>query len=74
MTWSITVLALVGVWLNIKKRQSCFAVWLVTNTAWCVVDLRHGLYAQAALMAVYAVLSVWGLWAWRTNAAEVPHA
>jgi hypothetical protein len=37
----------------------------VTNAAWAVIDLRAGLPAQAALMATYCVLAVWGLVAWR---------
>lgn len=67
MTWLITLVALVGVVLNIQKRRECFWVWLCTNTSWCVIDFVHGLYSQATLMAVYAVLSVYGLWSWRTN-------
>lgn len=65
MTWLITVLSIVGVVLNIKKRRSSFGVWAVTNAAWCVVDYWHGLYAQAALFAVYFGLALYGLREWR---------
>ena len=73
MTWLVTAFSLLGIVLNIRKNRLCFVVWFTTNTAWCVIDLHHGVYAQAALMATYAALSVWGLWSWRTQ-KEVQHA
>ena len=63
-SWFISALALVGVVLNIYKVRWCFAVWLCTNCAWMIVDFAAGLYAQAALFAVYTVLAVWGLVRW----------
>jgi nicotinamide riboside transporter PnuC len=65
MTWIITIAALVGTIANIKRHRWCFAVWLVTNCAWAAVDYGAGLYSQAALMAVYAGLSVWGWCSWK---------
>ena len=66
-SWFISALALVGVVLNIYKVRWCFAVWLCTNCAWMIVDFSAGLYAQAVLFAVYAVLAVWGLVKWAKN-------
>ena len=51
--WPIVLAALVGVWLNIRKHVACFWIWAVTNATWAVVDYLHGIYAQAALQAVY---------------------
>ncbi len=65
MTWIFTIISLVGVWLNIRKDRRCFYLWSCTNFAWAVVDFRAGLYAQAALFAIYFCLSIWGLWEWR---------
>ena len=62
--WVVAVAALIGVWLNIHKHISCFYVWVVTNSIWAYVDLRHGLPAQAALQSVYAVLSIYGIVSW----------
>jgi len=44
------------------------AIWTATNAAWCAVDAQSGLLAQAALMAVYTGLAVWGWVAWRRTA------
>ena len=66
-TWAITFASLVGVVANIKKWRWCFAVWLVTNALWAIVDFSKGLPAQGWLFVVYTVLAVWGLWEWRLN-------
>lgn len=65
MTWLLAATSLLGVALNIRKDRRCFALWLATNATWAVVDLRAGLPAQAALMAVYAGLAVYGWVAWK---------
>jgi nicotinamide riboside transporter PnuC len=65
--WIITAFSLLGVYLNIKKKRICFVVWLFTNTSWAIIDFCMGIYPQSALFAVYALLSVWGLIAWRNN-------
>jgi len=63
--WFLTVLSLVGVVLNIKRKKSCFAVWSFTNFVWAVIDFRTGLPEQGVLFSVYFVLAIWGLWEWR---------
>lgn len=35
------------------------------NLAWCAIDWQAGIYSQAALQAVYFVLSAYGWWKWR---------
>ena len=62
--WLISLAALAGVVLNVRKNPACFAIWTVTNAAWAVIDWSHGLHAQSALMATYFGLSIWGLWKW----------
>lgn len=62
--WLTSLAALVGVWLNVRRRVACFWIWLFTTSVWTYADLAHGLHAQAALQAVYAGLSVWGIWSW----------
>ena len=65
--WATAAASLVAVWLNIQQRAVCFAIWAVTNATWAIVDFMHGIYAQAALQAVYLVLSVYGLVKWRSR-------
>tara|TARA_Y100000310_G_scaffold247602_1_gene253221 strand:- start:11231 stop:11443 length:213 start_codon:yes stop_codon:yes gene_type:complete len=63
--WVITALSILGVVLNIKKKRICFLIWAGTNMAWMIIDYKEGIYAQSALMGVYFLLALWGLWEWR---------
>ena len=65
MMWLLTGFSLVRVVLNIRRNRSCFVVWGVTNAAWAVIDLDAGLYAQAALFAIYFALAIWGFMVWK---------
>ena len=65
MLWCVSLAALVGVWLNIKKHVACFYIWTCTNAVWTAVDAAHGIWPQAALQAVYFVLAVYGACKWR---------
>ncbi len=74
MTWLVAAASLFATWLNIRRVRACFAIWFVTNVAWAVYDLAHGLPAQGVLMAVYAGLAVWGWFAWRSGHGEIRSA
>ena len=67
LTWILSVLAVIGVVLNIKKKSVCFVIWFFTNASWCVIDAIKGIPAQSALFAVYVVLAVWGIYEWRNK-------
>ena len=67
MTWVLAAISLVATVANIHRLKWCFVLWLGTNLSWCVVDAMAGIYAQAALHAVYAGLSVYGVVKWRTE-------
>lgn len=68
MTWVIALVALAGVWLNIKKDSRCFILWTFTNGFWCVYDYHIGATAQSVLFFVYFVLALYGLYEWRKGA------
>jgi len=74
LTWVLAVASLSGVVLNIYKRRESFAIWTVSNATWAVIDWRAGLPAQAALMAAYCGLAVFGLWRWRPQKSPDPVA
>jgi hypothetical protein len=64
MIWCLAALSLLGVILNIRHDRRCFAIWMVTNGSWAVVDAAHGIWGQAALQAIYFAMSVWGFIRW----------
>ena len=68
--WLITILSLIGVVLNIYKRQECFIIWSVTNLAWMIYDWNKGLKEQAVLFGVYLILALWGLYTWQKKGKQ----
>jgi hypothetical protein len=69
--WGVALASLVGTVANVYKRRWCFAVWLFGNVSWCIYDIHKTAYPQAALMAVYAVLAIWGYIRWGLNRCVV---
>jgi len=65
MLWVITVLSIIGVILNVYKKQSCFIIWAFTNFCWMCLDFYKGIYAQAVLFLIYFLLAIWGIYKWR---------
>lgn len=59
------ILALAGTYLNADKKRSGFYFWLITNAYFSVESVMVGLYAQAALFAVFFVLAIKGLYTWK---------
>lgn len=65
ITIILTILALLGVVLNIKKNILCFYIWLVTNASWAVIDFYKGIPAQGVLFSIYTLLAVYGIYEWK---------
>ena len=69
-TWLIAVAAIIGTLANARKKRWGFAVWIVTNSFWCVYDLYFGLYSQSFLYLVFMLISAYGLYNWSKKPAE----
>lgn len=54
----------VAVWLTTRQNPWCWPIGLVNVLLFTVVFFRAKLYADAGLQVVYAVLCVYGWWAW----------
>lgn len=63
--WIITLVSIIGVVLNIKKKRICFVLWSITNVSWCIYDFVIQAYAQSFLFLVYLGLSIWGIFEWK---------
>jgi len=70
ITGMLTVAALLGVWLNIKKNHWCFYIWLVTNISWAIIDFYKSILMQGILFSIYACLAVYGIYEWRIKKEE----
>ena len=69
MSWAVACASLAATVLNIRRVRACFAIWFCTNCAWAIYDFAYGLPAQGTLMCVYALLAIWGFFAWRKRDA-----
>jgi len=69
--WIISIASLIGVWLNIHKNANCFVIWTGTNAVWTYVDIKHEIYPQAALQAVYFLLAIYGLCQWSKGSCSI---
>lgn len=65
MTWILAAASLYATWLNANRVRACFALWLVTNACWCAVNVAAGIYARAALDAVYVGIAAYGWRKWQ---------
>jgi len=63
-TWIIAILALVGTYLNVKRNKYGFALWMLTNLYFSILNMRLGSYPQSALFFVYFMLAVYGFFSW----------
>lgn len=63
-TWGITAVCLLGTVLNVKKRRSCFVLWIVGNIAWMIYDMLSGLYSRMTLDIVQLGFAIWGFIEW----------
>ncbi|MCP3924902.1 MAG: nicotinamide mononucleotide transporter [Desulfobacterales bacterium] len=67
LTGLLTILAIVGVILNIKKKKACFYIWTITNASWCVIDFYKDIPMQGVLFLIYTGLAVWGIFEWNNK-------
>lgn len=71
LMWAVAAVSLTGVVANLHKKRWGFACWMGTNAVWVVYDWHKTAYPQAALMAIYFCLAVWGWFKWGAK-ARVP--
>jgi uncharacterized membrane protein len=63
--WTVTIIALVGVVLNIEHDLRCFYIWTFTNAAFAFRTFLLGAYEMTALFIIYFVLAIVGIYRWK---------
>jgi len=63
--WSATAVALVGGWMNNRRRRACFAMWLVSNAITFGIHSAAGMWSLAARDGAFFVMAIHGWWLWR---------
>ena len=57
---------MVYVLLEILKRPSMWIVGMVTSLVYIYIFAHNGFYAMAGLNIYYVIISIYGLWKWKT--------
>jgi nicotinamide riboside transporter PnuC len=64
LMWIVAIVSLVGTVMNARRQRWCFILWGATNLCWTAYDVSLHAWPQAALMAVYFALSIYGWVQW----------
>ena len=62
--WTATAVALLGVWLNNRRRRACFLLWLISNAITVGIHAGAGMWAMAARDGAFFVMAIHGWWLW----------
>ena len=65
--WGSTLLSLIGFWLCIQHRASCFVVFLVADLGWFASAWVNSHPALLAQQSVYILLNIVGYVLWRKD-------
>ncbi len=68
--WTLTGMSLLGTWLNIQKKVSCWLIWSIANIGWAISFSLRGMYAETVLFGVYLILSTYGWLKWYKEAKK----
>lgn len=63
--WIATLIALLGVWLNNRRRRACFALFLISNAITFALHAAAGMWPLGARDAAFFLMAIhgWRLWA-----------
>lgn len=67
LEWGATLLSLIGFWLCIQHRASCFVVFLVADLGWFVSAWMNWHTTLLAQQTVYILLNIVGYVMWRKD-------
>lgn len=62
--WLVTILSIVGAILVNYQNRWGLACWVVSNSAWLIIDLQKGIPEQSVTFFVFLITSLWGFVCW----------
>ena len=65
LSWIAFGFSVTGVWLNARKRRSCWVVWSVGTALWLVYAARTGQRPLCLMQAVFLLANGYGWREWR---------
>lgn len=70
MTWVLTIISLIGNFLNCRKLRACFYIWIICNLCWMVYDGIKEQYSRMTLDIIQTVFCGYGLNKWKSKDEE----
>ena len=70
IVWVMSILAVIGSFLNVRDLKSCFLVWTICNIFWVCYDIFKHEYARAVLDFINLITSTWGIIIWGKEIAK----
>lgn len=62
--WILSVIAIAGTLLTIKKDYKGFILYTISNLGWIVYGLMNEIYCQVFLFVCFFIASLYGWWDW----------
>ena len=59
-----TVLAIIGVLANNRRKRICFAIWICSNTLTLIIHAQTGIWSLLVRDAIFLILAVEGWVRW----------
>lgn len=68
ISWTATILSLLGQVLISNKKKSAFPIWIISNLLWIWVNII-GIFnlANVAMYLVYTLLNIIGIIKWKKS-------
>lgn len=60
-----TIICFAGMILNVKKKKTCFIVWLIGNTIWLLIDIYAVAISRVILDVIQQLFNLWGIIEWK---------
>lgn len=65
LSWTGSILSMIGALINIKKRWECWIIWTIANIFLITVAYHDNRYGLILMWLVYTALNVYGFYEWK---------
>lgn len=65
--WILSIIAIIGTWLTIKKDYRGFILYSISNMGWILFGIVNEVYSQVFLFTCFLFSSIYGWWEWKKS-------
>jgi nicotinamide riboside transporter PnuC len=66
----VTIVAVVGAWLNNRHKIGCFYLWIVSNALSAGIHVQTETWSLVVRDLIFLALSIEGIWVWKRTDAR----